>query len=85
MIVRGTTDGWAATAAIPGVSVAAKTGSAEVAPGESSDALFIAFAPAEQPTIAVVVVKERGGAGSTQAGPVARAIIDAWIKMNPIR
>ncbi|RLT42000.1 MAG: hypothetical protein DWI58_07515 [Chloroflexi bacterium] len=83
MMVRGTTDGWAATAAIPGVSVAAKTGSAEVAPGESSDALFIAFAPADAPTIAVVVVKERGGAGSTQAGPVARAIIDAWVKMNP--
>ena len=85
MMVRGTTDGWAATAAIPGINVAAKTGSAEVAPGESSDALFIAFAPAEKPTIAVVVVKERGGAGSTQAGPVARAIIDAWIKMNPVR
>ena len=83
MMVRGTTDGWAATAAIPGVSVAAKTGSAEVAPGESSDALFIAFAPAANPTIAVVVVKERGGAGSTQAGPVARAIIDAWLKMSP--
>ena len=77
MMVRGVTDGWAATAAIPGASVAAKTGSAEVAPGESSDALFIAFAPAEAPTIAVVVVKERGGAGSTQAGPVARAIIEA--------
>ena len=85
MMVRGTTDGWASTAAIPGVAVAAKTGSAEVAPGESSDALFIAFAPASAPTIAVVVVKERGGAGSTQAGPVARAIIDAWLKLSPAR
>src|SRR5690606_30632757 len=84
MMVRGTTDGWAATAAIPGVSVAAKTGSAEVAPGESSDALFIAFAPAEAPTIAVVVVKERAGAGSTQAGPVARAVIQAWVGLNPV-
>ena len=82
MMVLGTTDGWAATAAIPGVAVAAKTGSAEVAPGESSDALFIAFAPAGAPTIAVVVVKERGGAGSTQAGPVARAVIDGWLKIT---
>ncbi|MGE3855554.1 MAG: FtsW/RodA/SpoVE family cell cycle protein [Dehalococcoidia bacterium] len=85
MMVHGTEVGWAATAAVPGVSVAGKTGSAEVAPGESSDALFIAFAPAEAPTIAVVVVKERGGAGSTQAGPVARAIIDAWVKLTPSR
>ncbi|MDA0302068.1 MAG: FtsW/RodA/SpoVE family cell cycle protein [Chloroflexi bacterium] len=83
MMVRGTTDGWASTAAIPGVGVAAKTGSAEVAPDESSDALFIAFAPADAPSIAVVVVKERGGAGSTQAGPVARAVIDAWVKLAP--
>ena len=83
MMVRGTTDGWASTAAIPNVSVAAKTGSAEVAPGESSDALFIAFAPADRPTIAVVVVKERGGAGSTQAAPVARAIMQAWLATNP--
>jgi hypothetical protein len=30
-----------------------------------------------------VVVKERGGAGSTQAGPVARAVIDAWVKLAP--
>jgi len=85
MMVHGTKVGWAATAAVPGVDVAAKTGSAEVAPGESSDALFIAFAPAAAPTIAVVVVKERGGAGSTQAGPVARAVIDAWVKLNPPR
>ncbi|MEI6136867.1 MAG: penicillin-binding transpeptidase domain-containing protein, partial [Chloroflexota bacterium] len=83
MMVRGVTDGWAATTAIPNVKVAAKTGSAEVAPGESSDALFIAFAPADRPTIAVVVVKERGGAGSTQAGPVAKAIIQAWLAMSP--
>ena len=82
MMVRGTTDGWAATAAIPNVQVAGKTGSAEVAPGESSDALFIAFAPADHPTIAVVVVKERGGAGSTQAGPVAKAIMQAWLSTN---
>jgi len=79
MMVQGVEDGWAATAAIPGVSVAAKTGSAEVAESESSHALFIAFAPADDPTIAVAVVKERAGSGSQQAGPVARAVIAAWL------
>ncbi|MEX2446686.1 MAG: FtsW/RodA/SpoVE family cell cycle protein [Dehalococcoidia bacterium] len=78
-MVRGVADGWGSTAAIDGVDVAGKTGSAEVAEGESSDALFIAFAPADDPTIAVAVVKERAGPGSREAGPVVRAIIEAWL------
>ncbi len=78
MMEHGVKDGWAATAAIPGLRVGGKTGSAEVAPGDNSHALFIAFAPVEDAQIAVVVVKEFAGSGSQQAGPVARAVIDAW-------
>ncbi|MCC6238245.1 MAG: penicillin-binding protein 2, partial [Dehalococcoidia bacterium] len=69
--------GWASTAAIPGVRVAGKTGSAEVGEGEASHAVFIAFAPVDDPRVAVAVLKERAGAGSSQAGPVVRAIIEA--------
>ncbi|MCX7545559.1 penicillin-binding protein 2 [Marinicella gelatinilytica] len=43
-------------------------------------ALFIAFAPAEQPQIAVVVVAEHGSSGSKAAAPIARKIIDAHLK-----
>ena len=50
----------------------------------NSGALLIAFAPAQAPTIAVVVVKERAGAGSAQSAPVARAIIEAWLKLPPL-
>lgn len=42
-------------------------------------AWFIGFAPVEAPTIAVVVLVEHGGSGSTAAAPVARRILDAWI------
>ncbi len=42
-------------------------------------ALFIAFAPADSPEIAVAVVIEHGGGGGAAAAPVARAITDAWL------
>ncbi|TDK24487.1 penicillin-binding protein 2 [Luteimonas aestuarii] len=42
-------------------------------------ALFVGYAPAEDPTIAVAVVVEHGGYGGTTAAPIARRIFDAWI------
>ena len=42
-------------------------------------ALFIAFAPVESPRIAIAVVVEHGGGGSTAAAPIARATLDAWL------
>jgi penicillin-binding protein 2 len=42
-------------------------------------ALFIGFAPAEAPRIAVMVVVESGGSGSLAAAPIARRIMDAWL------
>ena len=46
-------------------------------------ALFVAFAPAEAPTIAVAVVVEHGSSGSKAAAPVARAILDAYLVAKP--
>lgn len=42
-------------------------------------AMFIAFAPADDPSIAVAVVVEHGGGGGGVAAPVARRVIDAWM------
>jgi penicillin-binding protein 2 len=42
-------------------------------------ALFVAYAPAEAPTIAVALVVEAGSSGSKVAGPIARRILDAWL------
>ncbi len=42
-------------------------------------ALFIAFAPVEDPRIAVAVIAEHGGGGSSTAAPLARRVLDAWL------
>ena len=47
-------------------------------------ALFIAYAPAENPTIAIAVVVENGGSGSSAAAPVARKVLDAYLLKDNI-
>jgi penicillin-binding protein 2 len=42
-------------------------------------ALFIAFAPAEQPTIALAVLVENGGFGAQSAAPIARQVLDYYL------
>ena len=42
-------------------------------------ALFVGYAPADNPTIAVAVVVEHGGYGGTTAAPIVRKIFDAWL------
>ncbi|TGN38186.1 penicillin-binding protein 2 [Marinobacter confluentis] len=42
-------------------------------------ALFVGFAPVDNPQIAVAVIVENGGSGSGTAAPVARAMFDAWL------
>ena len=45
--------------------------------------LFIAFAPIEQPRIAVAVVVENGGSGSAAAAPLARIVMDVYLRDEP--
>jgi len=42
-------------------------------------ALFVAFAPAEDPRIAVAVIVENGGSGGATAAPVARQVLDSYL------
>ena len=51
----------------------------EVAEHLRHHALFIAFAPYENPRIAVAVVVDHGGSGTRDAAPIARAVLDAWL------
>lgn len=46
-------------------------------------ALFIAYAPADKPRIAVAVIVEHGGFGSSSAAPIAKKIMDAWLLPKP--
>lgn len=77
--------------------MAGKTGTAQVvaiAQGEKYDsealqerhrdhALFVGFAPAEAPKIAVAVMVENGESGGRVAAPVARQLFDAWLVPDP--
>ena len=46
-------------------------------------ALFIAFAPVDEPRIAVAVIVENGGSGGAVAAPIARRIMDRYLLDNP--
>jgi penicillin-binding protein 2 len=93
-MVAVTTGGTASRAARGAdYSIAGKTGTAqvfsvgqtekydekEVAERLRDHALFVAFAPAESPKLAVAVLVENGGFGSSTAAPIARAIFDAYL------
>ena len=74
-MLRVTTEGSAKTYFKDlGVQVAAKTGSAQVSSATESNALFVAFAPYENPEIALAIVVEKGGSGSTLANMAAEIL-----------
>jgi peptidoglycan glycosyltransferase len=73
-------EGTGTAAAVSGIDVAGKTGTAEVAGGTSNQAWFIAFAPKNDPKIAIAVTIERTqGQGGTDAAPIAKQVIEALI------
>jgi penicillin-binding protein 2 len=82
---------------LPGITVAGKTGTAQVVGlkfersfGKEEDvpwkyrshALFVCYAPAENPTIAVAVVVEHGGHGGSDAGPVAKRVMEEFFEID---
>ena len=70
--------GTAARINIPGVKYCAKTGTAQNPHGKNH-AVFTAYAPKDNPTIAVAVVVENSGYGGTWAGPVAAYMIEKYL------
>jgi peptidoglycan glycosyltransferase len=68
--------GYAQPAALSGVTVGAKTGTAET-PSGIPHSWFVALAPVEQPRFAIAVIVENGGEGSVAALPVARQVLAA--------
>ncbi|MFM8895772.1 MAG: penicillin-binding transpeptidase domain-containing protein, partial [Actinomycetales bacterium] len=59
------------------IPVASKTGSAQVSGGKVSTSWFAAYAPANRPRYAVVIMVTQGGTGGRTSGPSVRAIFDA--------
>ena len=83
LMVTVVASGTGANAQVPGLEIAGKTGTAQSAEGASPHAWFIAFAPAQNPRIAVAVFVQNGGSfgaeatGGTVAAPMARQVIEA--------
>ena len=72
--------GTAKAAQIPGVRVAGKTGSSEHTRGQRTHGWFVGFAPADKPRIAIAVVLEAAGHGGAVAVPVAKQVMEAYLK-----
>jgi peptidoglycan glycosyltransferase len=69
------------SARIYGITVAGKTGTADVGkPNTKPHSWFVAFAPAEKPEIAVSVIVENGGEGSSKALNIAKTLIKSYLK-----
>ena len=82
MMVDSVDQGWARTAAIKGVPVGGKTGTAETAADQTPHSWFIGFVPGDQPRYAVAVILERAGFGSAQAAPAAKKIMEAALQLR---
>lgn len=67
------------TAQVVGIAQDARYDSDALDERHRDHALFVAFAPVEDPKIAVAVVVENGEGGSSTAAPVAREVLDAWL------
>ncbi len=71
------------TAQVRNMSQAAYVKSEHQRKEERDHAWFVAFAPADAPEIAVSVLAEHGGHGSSAAAPIARKVFDAWFGPPP--
>lgn len=66
------------------VSVAAKTGTAQVESKAKLDAIFVGYAPSDNPQIAILVLIENAREGSLNAVPVAKDVL-GWYYYNRIK
>ena len=65
------------------ISVAAKTGTAQIGGNKVNNAVFICYAPYDDPQVAIAVVVERGSAGANIA-PIAKELLDAYFTVKTV-
>lgn len=84
--ILGEIGGTARLARIPGIEVCGKTGTAQNPHGENHS-IFVAFAPKDNPKIAIAVYVENAGYGSSWAAPIASLMIEKYLteQIHPSR
>ncbi len=70
--------GTARSSQIPGIIMCGKTGTAQNPHGKNHS-IFVAFAPRENPKIAIAVIVENGGQGAWYAAPIASYIVEKYL------
>jgi peptidoglycan glycosyltransferase len=70
-----------AGAAIPGVTTAGKSGTAELGGTGEPHSWFIGFAPAEAPRVAIAVIAEQAGRGGEVASPMAGDLMELALEL----
>jgi penicillin-binding protein 2 len=75
--------GKSGTAQVFTVAQTSKYNASEVTERLRDHALFIAFGPVEDPKIAVAVVVENGESGSKVAAPIARKVMETYLRLAP--
>jgi penicillin-binding protein 2 len=81
---RVVNQGTGTAARVPGVRVAGKTGTSQNPHGEDH-ALFVCYAPADDPQIALAVVAENSGHGGSVAAPIAGRVLRAMFLPESLR
>ncbi|MFT5513021.1 MAG: penicillin-binding protein 2 [Bacteroidia bacterium] len=77
------TNGTGAYVQIPGIEICGKTGTAQNPHGENHS-IFIAFAPKDNPKIAIATVVENAGYGSTWAAPICTLMIEKYLNRDSV-
>ena len=72
--------GKSGTAQIVGIAQGEVYDAADLDLRQRKNAWFVAFAPLEKPTIALAVMLENGGGGSEFAAPIARKVLDYYLR-----
>ncbi|MEE1650812.1 penicillin-binding transpeptidase domain-containing protein [Brachybacterium sp. J144] len=80
MMVGVVEDGTGTAAAIEGVEVGGKTGTAQWGEGRDPHSWFVGYAKVDGRQVAVAVVVEEGGYGSRTAAPIAQDVMEAVIR-----
>jgi len=82
--IKYTVAGKTGTAQVFGIAQDAEYKKEEIAKKLQDHALFVGFAPVENPRIAIALIVENGGSGGSVAAPIARKVMDQYLLNLPL-